>query len=911
MANFAELEERKLNGVVATFTESDRAKYGEEVDYIKSLLELLKQQEEDASKTKDSKDKKKKEKEADKTKKKVEDGFNNLINSYTLKKLGNVTHKLVPEESMDNAKLVKASQIYNRSGKAEAEAYLKNQDLDNWKIDDLSSKQVLVLKDGERIKLAARGTDLQGKNLNDFDYDVKAHFGAEQQHNILVDARKQIKAVKQKYPNIEIEQGLGYSLGSNVMLNMGREFGFKTESFNPYITKNIVNDANKYTGNENILNRTTDDLPSIRGSFLDGIGDYEVRTMPVLENSMNPIKAHRLENFTTNNRSGKESALQTKMREAAEASSRHGELDVFSKMVHRKNPKPRVRRLSIIERPDGTLFDPNKKRVTIDDDGDPLIDRRLQPKPDSSRTDYDFSKVNSRDGNSVKMSEMNAKPFTHESNFLGLDEQTWTEMQQLEHAGKVAGNVHPSMSEAHVNLAQRQVPSFDIREPDMNMEKREIFEPDGSKRTIYTQKRQVGRIPKGITGSEVFSNQNIQPNMFDKLAPAEREQFKSSTPFELDPRQADYWKNKRERLQERLNQRQSRQMSVEPSDGLSLADEIAQVDNTGFGRKLNRNKTISPEDKNLLLKKRSKIKLPDGDISKSKKLESQIDNLEDAIVTPSEPESQPQASEQSFTEFAKDTGITPSNYQKTLWKKAGGDLTDEEQQGFSEENTINDRDSLDEYLNSDNDGRREQYKDSFEDMKSSVAAVDEFVNTPVRGDNVSRLGNVARETFKGIHPVNLGVGIVADQLSNTILDYFDSEHKQPEVLRVGETGILSGGIAAGLTGGSLLPEAAAGGAAYLAGTYTAKGVTAGLEGLGVNENIAGGIGAVTGGGVGGATAVGVGSLISSILGGAGAGAEEGAVAGGGVFSAETAAIGALVGGTIGLGSYLYQKLKKK
>ena len=167
---------------------------------------------------------------------------------------------------------------------------------------------------------------------------------------------------------------------------------------------------------------------------------------------------------------------------------------------------------------------------------------------------------------------------------------------------------------------------------------------------------------------------------------------------DLDPRQADYWKNKRERLQERLNQRQSRQMSVEPSDGLSLADEIAQVDNTGFGRKLNRNKTISPEDKNLLLKKRSKIKLPDGDISKSKKLESQIDNLEDAIVTPSEPESQPQASEQSFTEFAKDTGITPSNYQKTLWKKAGGDLTDEEQQGFSEENTINDRDSLDEYI---------------------------------------------------------------------------------------------------------------------------------------------------------------------------------------------------------------------
>ena len=176
MATFAEKEQQKLNRVVATFTASDKAKYGEEVDYIRSLLELLQEQEEDVNKSTNKKDKKEKEKELDKTKKKVEEGFTNLINAYTLKKLGNVTHKLVPEESMKNAKLVKASQIYNRSGKAEAEAYLQSQDLDNWKIDDLSSKQILVLKDGDRIKLAARGTDLQGKNLNDFDYDLKSHF---------------------------------------------------------------------------------------------------------------------------------------------------------------------------------------------------------------------------------------------------------------------------------------------------------------------------------------------------------------------------------------------------------------------------------------------------------------------------------------------------------------------------------------------------------------------------------------------------------------------------------------------------------------------------------------------------------------------------------------------------------------
>ena len=106
--------------------------------------------------------------------------------------------------------------------------------------------------------------------------------------------------------------------------------------------------------------------------------------MPVLENSMSPIKAHRLENFTTNNRSGKESALQVRMREAAEASSRHAELDLYSKMVHQKTPKPR----SIPEAK--VIVEPTKKKVVINDDGDVLIDRRLQPKPDSSRTDYDL-----------------------------------------------------------------------------------------------------------------------------------------------------------------------------------------------------------------------------------------------------------------------------------------------------------------------------------------------------------------------------------------------------------------------------------------------------------------------------------------------------------------------------------------
>ena len=326
------------------------------------------------------------------------------------------------------------------------------------------------------------------------------------------------------------------------------------------------------------------------------------------------------------------------------------------------------------------------------------------------------------------------------------------------------------------------------------------------------------------------------------------------------------------------------------------------------------------------MQKKGKVNLPDGDRDKSSKLEKQINSLEETITepTPSRPRTDlfedmiNQSREnvdgvppkkQSFTEFANDNNIKPTNYKKTLWKKAGNDLTDEESEGFSEENTVNDRDTLDEFKNSDSAGRKSLYTDSFEDMKSSVAAVDEFTSAPVRGDNVSRLGNVARETFKGIHPINMGVGIISSALADQALDFVDKDHKQPEVLRVAETGVLAGGIGAGLTGGALLPEAIAGGAGYLAGTYSQKGITAGLEGIGVGKDPAEAIGSFGGGAVGGAVAVGAGSLAASLFGGAAAGAEEGGILGGGVFSVETAAIGAAVGGLVGLGSYLYQKLK--
>ena len=64
--SFVDYEERKLNSVVANFSNNDKKRYMEEVDYIRSLLELLRKQKQEVkdAPTKEQRDKAKKEAQA-------------------------------------------------------------------------------------------------------------------------------------------------------------------------------------------------------------------------------------------------------------------------------------------------------------------------------------------------------------------------------------------------------------------------------------------------------------------------------------------------------------------------------------------------------------------------------------------------------------------------------------------------------------------------------------------------------------------------------------------------------------------------------------------------------------------------------------------------------------------------------
>ena len=95
--SFVDYEERKLNSVVANFSNNDKKRYMEEVDYIRSLLELLRKQKQAVKDAPSEKEKENAKTEEEKTKKDLEDKCKQLLNSYSWKKSGIDTDKVVPE----------------------------------------------------------------------------------------------------------------------------------------------------------------------------------------------------------------------------------------------------------------------------------------------------------------------------------------------------------------------------------------------------------------------------------------------------------------------------------------------------------------------------------------------------------------------------------------------------------------------------------------------------------------------------------------------------------------------------------------------------------------------------------------------------------------------------------------------
>jgi len=334
---FINYEKKELNDLQKTFTPEEETKYGQEVNYINYLLSILEKQEK-APTTK------KNEKKKEETKQKVQKALSKLVNNYTFKKSSDITHEELPPEAIEDAKLVEIGTKYYKMNGIDSDNYVaQSEGLDpNWKIDeDLSDSRGVVFhnENTKKTKIAFRGTDAKGRNLDDIQTDAQIWMGSEGNSEHFKSAREQTRKTIEKYGK-EGTSTTGYSLGGNKSLDMGLTYDIPSTGFNSFIGKNIVKRPDIYTSTKHQIWRTREDLPSVQTAYLQGKSNIDigvVKTRGSNLRSMNPYLAHELKNFTTNegrNKAKDTSPLLDSMNDLVDHATRHGELKIFNKMIN-------------------------------------------------------------------------------------------------------------------------------------------------------------------------------------------------------------------------------------------------------------------------------------------------------------------------------------------------------------------------------------------------------------------------------------------------------------------------------------------------------------------------------------------------------------------------------------------------
>ena len=297
----------------------------------------------------------------------------------------------------------------------------------------------------------------------------------------------------------------------------------------------------------------------------------------------------------------------------------------------------------------------------------------------------------------------------------------------------------------------------------------------------------------------------------------------------------------------------------------------------------------------MLVKKKKLTEPPtERKTQKSRALSNQTSEIEEVL------ESAPRQ-KQTFTEWAKNNNVESTDHKKSLWKKSGGTLTNEEKNNFTDTDTYNNENTVNNFIDSDLNERNTVLDNASQTQQSLESNLTETMETPIRTGS-----NWKMDVARGVHPQNLILGYLSDLGAKSVMDnYVDKAlPNQGEFMKTAERGGIAGTLTATALGSAVLPEAIAGAGAYVAQKYSTEGIYKGLKAVGASDDVAGVSASTVGGAVGGGTA----GLLGSLALGATTGAEEGAVAGGGIFSAETGAIGAGIGALVGLGSYAWGKI---
>ncbi len=885
---FIDYETRQLNSLQQTFTSNQQRQYGEEVEYIKYLLDLLRKQQ-GKPQTKKQKEKEKK------TKDKINQKLGQLINNFSLKKNTDITHtSLTPEEIFD-AKLTKISNKYYRLGGVDSDNYLAQEGIsDDWKLDtDLSNDKNIVAVNEKtgKVKVAFRGTD-RG-NLGDLEADARIYMGTEQNHPHFKEARTTMRDVIGKYGKENVST-TGYSLGGNKSWLMGNEFGVNSTGFNSFIGKNIVKRPDIYTeGTEHKIIRTQDDLPSIQTAYLEGKNNTEIKVVETRggnANALNPYKAHADTNFISNEgRSGNmdnQGALAERMSNLANHAVKHGELRTLDEMTA-INKRYKVKGDRDKGVPDRMLTEAEFKargdrigaqldQITAQNQltlGDRMeAKQRAKQKRDTDfetrGDDYDFGLNPEEDTPLINRNDPRYKA-QKKPNYQGeLDRQAKALPKQHAPKQPIPKDIAQELGD---NLPFHNDDGMPIPDRPMNIRKQ----------TQALEASYDFLNNRSSKGGYKFAPE--RDTLGDEIRAAEKNRGLDKPEFTPDP------------------------TSTTPQLDIELNDIEEFTRGLDKPKTRTRTKTLGAKQRAEMKGLRSKTKPPlERPNSKSRALDQQTQRLENEIMedtTPQAQQAQPTA-EQSFTEWANANNVEPTNHKKTLWEKSGGKLTEGEKQGYNpeEEQIFGDTQDLNDFVSEDQEGRQkilDEHSQAQNQMETELNGLD---TAGIRAGGKS----FGMEIARGIHPTNLALGyltgVAADGIMKKYVDKIIPD--QPEPLRTAETGAIAGGITSTLLGTAFIPEAVAGAAGYETQKYATEGIYKGLKALGASDDVSEGV-ADTGGGV---AAGGVAGFLGAFTAGAIAGGEEGGIAGLGVASLETGAIGAGIGGLIGLGSYAIGKI---
>ena len=224
-------------------------------------------------------------------------------------------------ETVEKARMTKASAIYHDEGIAAANQYLEQHKIP-YDIDEgLSEHFSLVLTKKsevgvppEDIRIAYRGT--KWNNLQDW----KTNFGVltnskTTQH---VQAEKQFARVVEKYGKKPSEL-ISFSKGAVHSIPLGDVHGLPTTNFNPLVGPGMVDTIRD--GNHRVL-RTTTDAPSIAVGIRKQQPGFKVEVIEPFNDHVLPNKVHSIDNYTMAKQRQSEEIRTERVKAAGESASR-------------------------------------------------------------------------------------------------------------------------------------------------------------------------------------------------------------------------------------------------------------------------------------------------------------------------------------------------------------------------------------------------------------------------------------------------------------------------------------------------------------------------------------------------------------------------------------------------------------